>query len=575
MQRPDNAVDPSSIRLDVTSGDDPSRIWLPEVVHRLAGFLTGNELACTLRQVNKATAAQFRAPQHTAVRLDQPVPHHAFAWRWGGPHATRGLTVRQRKQLPCLTARSSSIANLQVLLARDDLTSPLDAAVLAAAAGDGQLEVCLWLTQQGCPCDETALHAAAGGGHKEVCEWLAAEGYPCSIELSWHAAAGGHQALCEWLLANGGQVDMKAAAAAARGGHVGLMDWLLTRTGAIPDVRALLQAAATGCDLPTLQRLHHTYLGSRGAELHPPENEQVLAAAAGSPVADWRRMVEWLERRGYPRTELGCTEAARRTDGRDRLRWLQKRGYPLTGAAARAAVQHGNAEALEFVLAQGVQLDEAMAGAASFDAARGGHLAALKVLHAHAYTGSVCYTTAAAVAARGHLPVVAWLVEALGAGAVLTADLPAMAAMSGNAGLLAWLHEHGCPWDANVFAAAARAGSEEQLEWLAERGCPMGDDGEPYRRALPNSDLATLRCLRRLGCLWGPVGRTFTCAVRLSCGQRSNSTSAFGRRQALLALPWLVAQGCPVCWVAAEREAAEWGDSEVLAWVRERRPKAA
>ncbi|PNH05498.1 hypothetical protein TSOC_008243 [Tetrabaena socialis] len=78
-------------------------------------------MACALHLVNKATAAQFSTPQRTTVRLSQPVPHHAFLWRWAGPDAMRTLAQQQRLELPRLTARSGSIANLEMMLARDDL----------------------------------------------------------------------------------------------------------------------------------------------------------------------------------------------------------------------------------------------------------------------------------------------------------------------------------------------------------------------------------------------------------------------------------------------------------------------
>ncbi|PNH11306.1 Ankyrin repeat domain-containing protein [Tetrabaena socialis] len=532
-----------------TADDDPSRIWLPEVVHHFASFLGGNEQACTLRLVNKATATQFRGPQHTTIRLSQQVPHHAFAWRWGGGGATRGLTVRQRQQLPCLTARSGSIANLALLLARDDLTSPLEHRVMVDAVEAGQLEACRWLLQQGCLWSDGVLDVAAGAGHKEVCEWLLAVGGTFSADPVRYAAAGGHWELCEWLLAQDCSVEDQAAIAAARGGYMGLIDWLLERTVRFPNTWDLMEAVASGCNLPTLQRLHHTYVDtpyaqmsaagelSDAEELLGGEQGWVTAAAAGSPTADWRDKVEWLETRGYPLTDIACRDIAAREDCREALEWLQQRGYPFTAGMAHYVAQNGDADALEFLLAQGVHLDTAPA--ASYAPRGHDHLATLKLLHAR----RVCigHRNVASAAANGQLPVVAWLVEVLGAATALTAGVYARAARSGSAELLAWLHEAGCPWDASAFAEAAASGSEEQLEWLVECGCPMGDDGDPYRRALANADLAVLRCLRQLGCPWGPVGLTFTCAIK-AC----DASTPFSQTQLLLALAWLVEQGCPV-----------------------------
>ncbi|PNH02175.1 hypothetical protein TSOC_011869 [Tetrabaena socialis] len=251
--------------------------------------------------------------------------------RWGGPNATRSLTVRQRQQLPCLTARSGSIPNLEVLLGRDDLTTPLAAEVFEAAAGAGQLEVCRWLRQRGCPLGDTTWQAAAGGGHRAVSEWLLDEVGPPAD--AWAASA-----------------------AAARGGQVELMDWLLARTAGAHGFKVwhLLAEAAAGCDLPTLQRLFHTYLDSRGAELSECQQEDVATEAVGSSTADWRAKVEWLDGRGFPRTGSACMEAARRVDGRERLEWLQQRGYPLrTGVVYSMVAEFGGADALEFLLAQG------------------------------------------------------------------------------------------------------------------------------------------------------------------------------------------------------------------------------
>ncbi|PNH01504.1 Ankyrin repeat domain-containing protein [Tetrabaena socialis] len=384
LQQPQQQQQAQQIQRDaVPAAADPSRIWLPEVVHHFAGSLSGNELAATLRLVDKATAAQFHGPQHTTVRLTLPVPHHAFVWRWGGPNAARGLTVWQRQLLPCLTARSGSIANLEVLLARDDLTSPLADAVLAAAAGAGQLEVCRWLRQQGCPMDDTlTLQLAAHGGHQAVCEWLLGEGDRPPADV-WAAPA-----------------------AAARGGHVDLMDWLLARISAGahgPDVWNLLAGAAIGCGLLTLQRLHHTYLDSRGEQLHGDSQELVVAAAAASLTADWRDKVEWLEGRGCRRTASACETAAQRADSRERLEWLRQRGYPLTIGAVYQAATHGGADALEFLLAQGVELG--LNFSAPYFAASRGHLAALKVLHAHG--APLDDEMLAAATEGGHLPVVA------------------------------------------------------------------------------------------------------------------------------------------------------------------------
>ncbi|PNH01266.1 Ankyrin repeat domain-containing protein, partial [Tetrabaena socialis] len=425
------------------STSDPSRIWLPEFVERFAVSLMPIEVACALRLVNKAAAAQLSAPQHTTIRLSQPVPHHAFAWRWGGTDSMCTLARHQRLELLRLTAYSGSIASLEVLLARDDLPPVLSVGVLEVAAAAGQLDVCVWLRQRGCPCEEVeALEAAAGGGQQAVCEWLLANGR-----------------------GNAGVSD--AAAAAALGGHVGLMDWLLLRADRTHGVASVLKCAAEGCDLPTLRRLHQTHVDLLPGGLPAWHMNFTICAAASSPTADWQAKVEWLEARGCPQTAAACMTAAAKPDALPRLQWLRQLGYPLNGSVAASAAEAGNVEALQYVLGQGVGVNVDLMRCA----AEGGHVAVMEVLHAR---GVPMSGEAVRTAAAGHLPAVAWLVERLGADRALTTHVFAAAARVGSMELLRWLRGRGCPWDAMVFAAGAAGGSEEQLEWLAEQGCPMG-----------------------------------------------------------------------------------------------------
>lgn len=84
--------------------------------------------------------------------------------------------------------------------------------------------------------------------------------------------------------------------------------------------------------------------------------------------------------------------------------------------------------------------------------------------------------------------------------------------------------------------------------------------GDAYFAAGLNGDMATLRCLRQLGCPFSTDATTFTEAVAMWHG-------------GLGALQWLRDQGCPVDWVAA-REAARVRaatdpafDPAILAWI--------
>ncbi|KXZ49731.1 hypothetical protein GPECTOR_20g588 [Gonium pectorale] len=143
-------------------------------------------------------------------------------------------------------------------------------------------------------------------------------------------------------------------------------------------------------------------------------------------------------------------------------------------------------------------------------------------------------------------------------------------------GLLAWLRERGCRWDCGAYSAAANAGCEAALEWLAQQGCPMqsvdpppytaqDSGGVPYIKACANGDLATARCLRRLGVPWGPAGSVFLGAAK-GYGYLPNAP--------LPLLRWLLEEGCPVDYEAVEAGMVEWDGrppwtEEVLALLRE------
>ncbi|KXZ56174.1 hypothetical protein GPECTOR_1g15 [Gonium pectorale] len=500
-----------------------SRIWAqlpPELENHIISFLEPNDVACGLRLVNQAAAELLRGPCHTIIRLSQPVPNASFARRWAGPEATRGLTLRRRRELLRLTASSGSLPNLQAAVHAACCTLTPD--VAAAAAAGGHLGVCQWLRQH----DESslgerldqlgALTAAAGGGHRQMCEWLLANGFP----WSWAAVE-----------------------AAARCGHVGLAKRLLSHlppTSRRPEGDCWLVWVAEGCDLPALKREWGAAAASLGtsiaatltqpqsgvvpappataAPLPPRRAASALAAAAGSPTPDWAAKVEWLESQGCPRSALAARAAATRPNALQRLVWLRGRGYTLDAPAAVVAARRGDAATLEYLLAEASARPAATAATA---AAAGGHLAALRALHAE---GCLIDTeeVVAAAARGGHVDVLAWLEDVLGGGTAALvfrgARTLCAAAESGSVELLAWLRERGCSWDAGVWVAAAEGGCEEALEWLATQGCPMTQDRGcvAHIRAAWRGDLATLRCLHRQAVPRGPPGAVLSHAVQFA-----------------------------------------------------------
>ncbi|GLC38689.1 hypothetical protein PLESTB_000590500 [Pleodorina starrii] len=495
--------------------DVGSRVWLPGVVAHISSFMSTNDIACTLRLINKATSKQFES--YRTVRLSLSSPAHAFKRRWGSPNAFRGLSRLQRQKLLCLTAASGSIANLEIALDNAGLVASSE--LLNAAAAAGQLEACKLLRERGCTWGDGLLASAARAGHRHVCEWLLASGCP---------------------------FDASAAAEAARGGHESLIYWLMERqlrhlpvggaSDAVRVVAELLSAAAEGLNLPALQRLHQQLLaghqhkqqqqpgqGQDGEEeeedevqsaavLDAHQKARVLGAAAGSPTPDWQAKVKWLEGLGYPHTEhavrSGASFASRNNEGDDddsigRLQWLCDRGYPVCPAAVDDTVACGNLAGLQFLMQQ-QQPEMKPSDGADILAAIFGRLAVLQFIHARGWPLRA-RAVAHRAAGEGHLHVVVWAVETLGVTPDNARDLFDAVAGSGSMEMLIWLRERGWTCGCDTVPYAVRSGCEEALEWLVlEQGCPLPANGELYDLAARDSDLAVLRCLHRLGCPWGP-----------------------------------------------------------------------
>ncbi|GLC75143.1 hypothetical protein PLESTF_001598600 [Pleodorina starrii] len=545
---------------------DGSSIWLPGIVACIAHHLPANEVASTLRLVDKTTSQQFA--HHKTLRLSLPSPIHVFRERWGRPGAFRALSRKQRLQLLCLTAASDSVANLEVALvnAGHDLRCEL----LEAAAAAGQLDMCKMLRARGCLWG-ASLSAAARGGHRHVCEWMLASGCLWGDSL-FAAAKAGHRHVCEWMLASGCRLDSYVVCSAARGGQEDLMQWLLSKLQGRPNGGVcwpFLMAAAECLSLAALQRLRQQIMAGRhGSELQQQLEQlgeeyrgDILTAAASSTTPDWQAKVEWMEGLGYPRTARACESAVQAGNGDAavaRLLWLRGRGYPLEAAVANTAVRLGNLAALRFLVEQ--------AGVRPTDyqfpvtvAARQGHLAVLQYLHASGLPVNT-HSVAVEAARAGHLPLVVWAVEVLGfAPADGAASLLDCAAASGNLELMTWLHVRGWALGPSAIPNGAASGCEEALEWLVERGCRFPLDGGAYLGAARNGDLAMLRCLHRLGCPWGPPGELLA-----DCIPRGVSVAVL---QCLLDL------GCPepdwdatVKWV--EDREAQW-NAALLAWLGE------
>ncbi|EFJ46643.1 hypothetical protein VOLCADRAFT_92810 [Volvox carteri f. nagariensis] len=564
--------------------NDPSRVWIPGIIQSIATFLPPNEVAGTLRLVNKDTAKQL--VEFKTLQLSRPSPRHAFSHRWGVPAAFRELDHISQVRLQCLTAASGSIENMEVVLMSSAGTfSPLAAgALLGTAAAAGQLEMCQWLRAHGCGWGN-ALSKASKAGHLRVCQWMLASGCPCDAAAVYAAERGGHEDMSAWLLEQRGEVDLCLKV----------------------DLVKLAEAAAEGFSLAVLQRRHGPIMQVPfGSMLYWDEHTgaRIIAAAACSPTPDWHAKVEWLEKLFdlHHRPVEPCVAVAGRLnddgDATSRLKWLHDRGYPLSERAAAEAAACGNLSALRYITQRGGPGSRSP-GYLVASAALGRHTAVLEYLHTacgwevgQGHRGIRGLVGVGAL--DGHVPLVLWAADALGVGlAGVGGELFDLAALGGSLEMMSWLRQRGCGWGHVAVSGTALFGSEAALEWLADQGCPFPEhdrqlnklipcirnnsriargcwsllydsqtNGKPYVFAAKRCDPAIIRCLHRLGCPWS--AQTLVDCIRNS-----------------LPVPMMhlmLELGCPVDWYEAAQAAATTGRDgeyrrELLTWLREEQQK--
>ncbi|EFJ41402.1 hypothetical protein VOLCADRAFT_98629 [Volvox carteri f. nagariensis] len=567
-----------------------------DLVERVVSFLDPNEVVSTVKEINKAMASHFR--EKVAIRLSQPVPHHAFNRHWSRPEAVHNFTRSKRRELVLLTARSGSLANLQVAVKA--ASCELSWQVFDAAAEGGHLEMCQWLQEEDFPIDSFAAVKAARSGHLQTVRWLlqqeddfhARRSIRCSSFIA--AACAGHQTVCEGLLEDEGGTLGKllrtCPADAAHSGHVGLTHWLLQRSGPefeqVSSVReewmaGVITGAAYGFDLAALQHLHQTLLqygGNSGNDASSLLTGDTLAEALVSPTPDWRAKVEWLQAQGcrlHGVQDFDWEALASRQDAVERAQRLlmEVEEKDVVERILISAVRRDNLSLIRYLRVGRDWLPERKKEAV-VTAARAGNMVLLVELVTLGWL--LDGWTALAAVEGGHLHILKWM----GAGVVqkhiqeLVQSHQALlthATSSGSVEFMEWLlNEVALPWSGEeLLNAAVTAGSPALLEWLVARGFPMGDDGELYVRAAHHHDLVILRCLRRLGCTWGPD--VFSRAVY---GRGHGST--------LEVLQWLHAEGCPVDWEEARSRAKTrkdqcvWYENAVAvhAWIESIAPRA-
>ncbi|PNH03502.1 Ankyrin repeat domain-containing protein [Tetrabaena socialis] len=435
---------PPQQRQPAVATSDPSRIWLPEIVERFARSLTPNEVAGTLRLVNKAAAAQFSAPQHAVIRLSQPVPHHAFVRRWASPG----------------------------------------------------LDVCVWLRERGCTClDGDVLTAAAGAGQQAVCEWLLTTG--CLNHWGAAAAAaarGGHVGLMDWLLAltiNVQSIHCLLGGAAEGCSLPTLQRLLLTYLNTLP----VAMPAVYGLGILGASARSPTADWQAKVECLQSRSFPWTAAACtmAAAKADALPRLQWLRQRGYPFNSAVATNAAG-AGNVEALQYVLGQGVEVNAHMLQSAAEGGHVAVMEVLHARGASVGED----AVRTAAAAGHLPAVAWLVERMGAGAALTTSVFAAAARaGSMELLGWLRER---GCPWDATAFAAAVEGGSEEQLEWLVEKGCPMgdDGEPYARAARHGDLAMLRCLRRLGCPWGHDGSTLTHAVTGFTCDSRAVLQRM-----------------------------------------------------------------------------
>jgi hypothetical protein len=301
-----------------------------DLKERIAEFAHARNSVVEWRLIDKSTAAQFRGhPRYSSYKLSEPVPPAAFQAHWTR-HAA-GLPLVQRQRLLALLAASGDIRNLE--LAWSLCACPLPPEAIDQAAAANRIQVLGWLRSQNCPWG--GLSGVGAGATPDTIRWLMQAGCPLQpVRLLQDAAAAGNAALAACLVRDGGGPSAtfidEGLLEAARGGQLGILDSLLERRKQLQEQHGLalsqppphrhldhhpgardasgmgfvgltsaatgelVVAAAEGCALEALQRLHAAFIEQQPAEeASAAWRGKALAAAAGSTAPDWADKLAW------------------------------------------------------------------------------------------------------------------------------------------------------------------------------------------------------------------------------------------------------------------------------------------
>ncbi|WZN63645.1 putative ankyrin repeat protein [Chloropicon roscoffensis] len=237
------------------------------------------------------------------------------------------------------------------------------------------------------------------------------------------------------------------------------------------------------------------------------------------------------------------------------LRWLmEEKGCEPNGGTGRWAGWSGSVEILEYLSGWGYEFDKR----ACEEAAREGHLEALKFLRGLDPPCRWDWKTCEGAAKGGHLDVLKW---------ARSEDPPCpwyegtcmKAAEGGHLEVLKWVRDQDppCPWDRLTCSEAAYGGHLEVLKWLRDQDPPCPWDWETCAEAAGGGHLDVLKWARAQNppCPWYED----TCFEAAEGGQ-------------LEVLKWLRSEDPPCPWRRSNcREIASHNDHQhIVDWIDQR-----
>ncbi len=429
--------------------------------------------------------------------------------------------------------------------------------VCRAAAYSGHLHILQWARSQSTPYpwhEKTCLKAALQG-NLDVLRWLRAQKPPCpwNANVCGAAAQEGHLHILKWARAQNPPCPWKVdvCQVAAQEGHFEVLKWARAQNPPAPWDEEVCANAAFMNRMDIMKWLR--------SQDPPCPWDETSCSAAAQEVSGTMTMLKWI--RGQipvcPWDKTTCIHAAL-TGKLDMLKWikLQTSSYREWWAEDMYvhAAEGGHLTVINWLISENIRIpkDTKLLTVA----ARGGHFKIIKWARSLnppcKWNEDVCIE----VASQNRLDILRWIRDQKNK-APWNEDVCAAAAKEGHIGILKWLRAQSppCPWDTRVAEYSATDSRLSGLKWALSLVPPCPWDQHIQCEAAKGGHLKTLRWLHSHNFLeeWHP----YICTQAASMGR-------------LPVLKWLLDQNPPAPFhVKAMMVSAKSGYLDIIKWARE------